>query len=463
MFVELLDKLRCPHDHEDNPLVVTTSVTHERYIVEGTLGCSVCLAEYRVHKGVMDMEGDFPVFSLTQDAFSEEKTMRAAALLGLDERGGLYLVDLMGQFSVSSYLDMSPDSQFVAMSVMSRNQHAMMSICGRPNVLPFATGCMRGIAFDWDVSDSLLQSAVKTLAPGGRLGRAGAHPVPKGVDVDRARREQLGRRAACDAGAQCAAPREDRERLGAGQPELVDIDGRRLRHRVEHGTRDVVGIQHVGRFWKIRAFLRRQPVPNRSVGGGGRNETGAHSRAARLGAEHLVHRAHAELRRRIAAVTGIRRAIRDGADGDDVSAFRGQHRREECANESLWREKIHVDHRVEIIFSQLVHGADAKQSGVVDENVRRRSKRRHDRRCRRAAGLGVHEIARDGNAPAPSSIREFRQRILAARHECDTRTRTGEHARDRLADPARCAGDDGIRSASGPGIDFAQRSGVDGV
>ena len=183
MFVELLDKLRCPHDHEDNPLVVTTSVTHERYIVEGTLGCSVCLAEYRVHKGVMDMEGDFPVFSLAQDAFSEEKTMRAAALLGLDERGGLYLVDLMGQFSISSYLDMSPDSQFVAMSVMSRNTDAVMSICGRPNVLPFATGCMRGIAFDWDVSDSLMQSAVKTLAPGGRLVAQGGTPVPKGVEV----------------------------------------------------------------------------------------------------------------------------------------------------------------------------------------------------------------------------------------------------------------------------------------
>jgi uncharacterized protein YbaR (Trm112 family) len=183
MFVEILDRLRCPHDHEDNPLVVSTSVTHERYIVEGTLGCSVCLAEYRVHKGLMDMEGDFPIFTLGPDAFSEEKTMRAAALLGLDERGGLYLVDLMSQFSIGSYLGMSPDSQFVAMSVMSRSGDAVMSICGRPNVLPFATGCMRGIAFDWDVSDSLLQSAVKSLAPGGRLVAQAYTVVPKGVEL----------------------------------------------------------------------------------------------------------------------------------------------------------------------------------------------------------------------------------------------------------------------------------------
>ena len=29
MYVQLLDKLRCPHDHEDNPLVATTAVTFD--------------------------------------------------------------------------------------------------------------------------------------------------------------------------------------------------------------------------------------------------------------------------------------------------------------------------------------------------------------------------------------------------------------------------------------------------
>jgi uncharacterized protein YbaR (Trm112 family) len=183
MYVELLDKLRCPHAHEDNPLVATTAVTHERYIIEGTLGCSVCLAEYRVHKGLMDMEGDFQVPALTPDAFSEQKTTRSAALLGLDERGGLYLVDMTGRFSIPSYIGLSPDSRFVAMSVMNRQEHAVMSICGRPDALPFAAGCMRGIAFDFDVSPSLMRSAVKTLAPGGRLVAQADADVPQGVEL----------------------------------------------------------------------------------------------------------------------------------------------------------------------------------------------------------------------------------------------------------------------------------------
>jgi uncharacterized protein YbaR (Trm112 family) len=183
MFVELLDKLRCPHDHEDNPLVATTAVTFERYIVEGTLGCSVCLAEYRVHKGVMDMEGDFPAPSLPPDVLSEEETVRRAALLGLDERGGLYLVDLIGRHSIPSHVELSPDSKFVAMSVIGRQEHAVMSICGRPDALPFAVGSMRGIAFDIDVKPTLLLSAVKVLAPGGRLVAPASTPVPWGVDL----------------------------------------------------------------------------------------------------------------------------------------------------------------------------------------------------------------------------------------------------------------------------------------
>lgn len=183
MFVELLDKLRCPHAHEENPLVATTAVTFERYIIEGTLGCSVCLAEYRVHRGLTDMEGDFPVPALTPEALSEEESTRRAALLGLDDRGGLYLVDLMGRFSIPAHLAMSPDSQFVAMSVLDRQEHAVMSICGRPPVLPFASGCMRGIAFDMPVSNSQLVSAVKILAPGGRLVAPAETALPSGVEL----------------------------------------------------------------------------------------------------------------------------------------------------------------------------------------------------------------------------------------------------------------------------------------
>jgi hypothetical protein len=182
MFVELLDKLRCPHVHDDNALVTTTAVTHARYVIEGTLGCSICLAEYRVHRGAMEMPGDFPVPMLRPGTFSEENTIRRAAQLGLDERGGLYLVDGIGRYFIREFLEISPDSKFIALSVMDRVDDAVMTIRGRPDVLPLAAGCLRGAAFDFDASPALLRSAVKALAPGGRLVTDAGLKVPDGIE-----------------------------------------------------------------------------------------------------------------------------------------------------------------------------------------------------------------------------------------------------------------------------------------
>src|SRR5271155_5535962 len=120
MFVELLDRLRCPHLHEDTPLVATTAVTEHRYIIEGTLGCSVCLAEYRVHKGLMEMEGGFPVPMILPETLSDERRTRLGALLGLDERGGLYVVDTIGSYFAEDFTKVSPDSKLIALSVLER-------------------------------------------------------------------------------------------------------------------------------------------------------------------------------------------------------------------------------------------------------------------------------------------------------------------------------------------------------
>jgi len=197
MFVELLEKLRCPHEHEENALVTTTAVTHARYVIEGTLGCSVCLAEFRVHQGMLEMPGSFPVPMLRPETFSPEQTIRRAAQLGLDERGGLYLVDGIGRYFTKSFHEISPNSQFIALSVMDRVDDAVMSIRGRPNVLPFAKGSLRGVAFDFEVSAALMRSAVEALAPGGRLVTDAGLKVPDGIElIARDRDQWVGERIA---------------------------------------------------------------------------------------------------------------------------------------------------------------------------------------------------------------------------------------------------------------------------
>jgi uncharacterized protein YbaR (Trm112 family) len=197
MFVELLDKLRCPNAHEDSPLVANTASTVARYIMEGTLGCPVCSAEFRVHQGLLEMEGDFPVPMLLPETLSDESELRRAAQLGLDERGGLYLVDGIGSNFVPSFAGRSPDSRFIALSVMNRSKASAMSIRGRPDALPFAKGCLRGIAFDFETTPALLASAVQMLSPGGRLVAGADARVPDGIEILARDGEQwVGERAA---------------------------------------------------------------------------------------------------------------------------------------------------------------------------------------------------------------------------------------------------------------------------
>jgi uncharacterized protein YbaR (Trm112 family) len=182
MFVELLEKLRCPLSHADSPLVATSSHTVDRHIISGTLGCPICHAEYPIENGAVDFGGSMPRPALSPDALTEDKALRAGALLGLDERGGLYVLDVIGSHFIQSLLEMSPNSQFIALTANAQMEGAGIVIRSIGDALPLAKGCARGIALD-RATPGLLNSAVQVLASGGRLVAPAAAPVPDGISV----------------------------------------------------------------------------------------------------------------------------------------------------------------------------------------------------------------------------------------------------------------------------------------
>lgn len=182
MFVELLDRLRCPNRHEDMPLVATASRTVDRHIVEGTLGCPACGAEYRVHRGAVEFGGETREPASIEGASLNERSLRLGALLGLDDRGGLYVVDFAGARLIPWLAELSPLSQFIAFSGDESIEGAGVVIRGRGDVLPLAKACARGIALD-DPTPALLRSAVDTLAPGGRLVAPTGATVPAGIEL----------------------------------------------------------------------------------------------------------------------------------------------------------------------------------------------------------------------------------------------------------------------------------------
>ena len=90
MFVEHIDLFRCPVGHEDSWLVAATRRTVGRRIVEGTLGCPVCRAEYGIADGVayFGVEPGAGEHAGETAEAPEELAMRAAAFLSLSEAGG---------------------------------------------------------------------------------------------------------------------------------------------------------------------------------------------------------------------------------------------------------------------------------------------------------------------------------------------------------------------------------------
>src|SRR4051812_41652665 len=83
MFIPLVDILRCVNPHPETWLVASIERAEDRFIIEGTLGCPTCLAEYPVRDGVVYFsERPASTSSLPPN---ESEAMRVAAALDLTE------------------------------------------------------------------------------------------------------------------------------------------------------------------------------------------------------------------------------------------------------------------------------------------------------------------------------------------------------------------------------------------
>src|SRR4051812_33401809 len=88
MFIELVDALRCPVPHEESWLVASTARMVFRHIVEGTIGCPVCHAQYPVRRGVVDFRRAPPVPLPAERTPDEMQATRLAAFLDLTDASG---------------------------------------------------------------------------------------------------------------------------------------------------------------------------------------------------------------------------------------------------------------------------------------------------------------------------------------------------------------------------------------
>jgi len=183
MFVELIDLLRCPLPHEDSWLVLAAVRTEDRHVLDGTLGCPVCRAEYPVHKGVADLRppGEHsppPTFDVP-DA-DEEMVVMLAAMAGLSEHGGT--VAIGGSLAnAAAGLESIANSAVLIINPSAGWAPAASALrCAGP--LPVAPDGLRALVLDDMTAAAVdLNDAVRRVRVGGRIVAPATLSLPDGM------------------------------------------------------------------------------------------------------------------------------------------------------------------------------------------------------------------------------------------------------------------------------------------
>ena len=149
MLIELVDVLRCPRPHEETWLVASADRTERRRIVDGTLGCPICRAEYPIRGGVADFAGGSA--SRASSGFAQvspDDAMRLAALLDLTPGPGFaVLFGSWGRYA-AELTALTPVPLLLVNPPENVGAGDGVSVILAGDVLPLASGKARAAAID---------------------------------------------------------------------------------------------------------------------------------------------------------------------------------------------------------------------------------------------------------------------------------------------------------------------------
>ena len=187
MFIEMIDLLRCINDHEDSWLVASFRTITNRFVIEGTLGCPICSAEYEIKGGVADFSKGIAETRETGGEPSprerEELATRAGAFLNAVEPGATVI--LGGSWADAAHeLSVMTDSRVLALNSSKRVEESeRVGIVHVGSAIPVAAGTALGAALDASFSADAMVSAARAVRPGGRIVGPATITPPSGVAV----------------------------------------------------------------------------------------------------------------------------------------------------------------------------------------------------------------------------------------------------------------------------------------
>jgi uncharacterized protein YbaR (Trm112 family) len=177
VFVEFIELLRCPNAHEETPLIAAATRTVDRHLVDATLGCPVCHAEYVVRDGVTRVGAASPV---NGDAPDADLAMRLAAFLELNDPRRFAI--LTGRFaSQADQLARIAATPLVLVNAPADVQADAAASIVAAVALPLAAGAAHAAAIDESASAELAESITRVVRSGGRLVGPVTRALPTGV------------------------------------------------------------------------------------------------------------------------------------------------------------------------------------------------------------------------------------------------------------------------------------------
>jgi hypothetical protein len=174
VFIELLDLLRCINPHEDTWLVASFKAVTNRFVMEGTLGCPTCSAEYSIRNGISDFRAGTPMprrnagrSAAVRDR--EDLATRAGAFLNVTEPGAT--VVLGGRWADGALeLSLMTEARVLALNPndgAEESETVGLLLVG--SEIPVAAGSVLGVAVDASFPAEIVASAVKAVRAGGRI------------------------------------------------------------------------------------------------------------------------------------------------------------------------------------------------------------------------------------------------------------------------------------------------------
>ena len=178
MFVDIIEALRCPRPHDESQLVVAAGRVVERHILDGTLGCPACGAEFKISAGITTFA--IPARPTPPTRADTTLGLRVAAFLELTDAKGFAIlwgtwgaqVDAIQRVSDTPMLLINPAPGF-------GGEPAGVLLCG--DVAPLAPGSARAAALDADMTPAQIASVARAVRSGGRLIGPVSLALPTGV------------------------------------------------------------------------------------------------------------------------------------------------------------------------------------------------------------------------------------------------------------------------------------------